>query len=66
MSVYFTCRYTIVGGQYIFETNDIEAGWDGSIKGEKCPAGLYVYVADYEFQDDFEIKSSRGSFTLIR
>jgi|GEM_PF-1140584 len=53
-------------GQFIFETNDIEAGWDGNIKGEKCPAGLYVYVADYVFQDDLEIKTSRGSFTLIR
>jgi len=53
-------------GQFIFETNDIEAGWDGNIKGEKCPAGLYVYVADYEFQDDNEMKTSRGSFTLIR
>jgi gliding motility-associated-like protein len=53
-------------GQFMFETNDIKAGWDGSIKGEKCPAGLYVYVADYEFQDDFETKTSRGCFTLIR
>jgi gliding motility-associated-like protein len=53
-------------GQFIFETNDIEAGWDGNIKGEKCPAGLYVYVADYEFQDDNEMKTSRGSFTLTR
>jgi gliding motility-associated-like protein len=53
-------------GQFMFETNDIESGWNGLFKGKKCPAGLYVYVADYEFQDDFEIKTSRGSFTLIR
>jgi len=53
-------------GQLMFETNDMITGWNGIIGGEKCPSGLYIFVADYEVQDDAKIKSVRGSFTLIR
>jgi len=53
-------------GQLLFETNDFIAGWNGIFKGEKCPADLYFYIADYEFQDDPKTRTSRGSFTLIR
>lgn len=53
-------------GQLMFETNDMVTGWDGLINGKKSPYGLYIFVADYEVQDDASIKSVRGSFTLIR
>ncbi len=53
-------------GQLLFETSEMITGWNGNIRGEKCPSGLYVYVVDYEVQDAVETKTSRGSFTLIR
>jgi len=53
-------------GQFLFETNDIETGWNGKIKGVDYPADLYAFVASCEFQDSKETKTSRGTFRLIR
>lgn len=53
-------------GQLIFETNDINAGWNGMSHGEYYPADLYVYIVSYEIQDDVKPKTLRGTFTLIR
>ena len=53
-------------GQFLYETDDITAGWNGLVGGKECPADLYVYVATYELQDIAGTKTSRGSFRLIR
>jgi gliding motility-associated-like protein len=53
-------------GQLMFETSDMITGWNGNIRSEKCPSGLYVYVVDYVVQDAVETKTNRGSITLIR
>lgn len=53
-------------GQLLFETNDVKNGWEGSINGKDCAAGLYVYVATYVLKYMKETKTSRGSFTLVR
>ncbi len=29
-------------GERLFETSDLYTGWDGTYKGNKCPAGVYV------------------------
>ena len=34
-------------GQMIFETRDSTIGWDGFIKNEAAPLGVYVYKIDY-------------------
>jgi gliding motility-associated-like protein len=53
-------------GQLLFESDDAETGWTG-ITGEKgCPAGLYVYVATYEFKYLGETNAARGSFSLLK
>ncbi|MDO9257565.1 MAG: gliding motility-associated C-terminal domain-containing protein [Bacteroidales bacterium] len=52
-------------GQFLFETNNLETGWNGFMNGVKCPSGLYVYLVSYIFQDAAETKTKRGSFTLI-
>ena len=31
-------------GEKIFETEDINAGWDGGYKGKDCPAGIYKCI----------------------
>lgn len=53
-------------GQVIFETDNMNQGWDGKSKGETCPSGLYIYTASYELQPGTGIKTQRGAFTLLR
>jgi gliding motility-associated-like protein len=53
-------------GKFLFETNDIIAGWYGSIADSKCPEDLYLYIATYQLKDIAGTKSTRGSFMLIR
>jgi gliding motility-associated-like protein len=35
-------------GSMVFESNSLEYGWNGKIKGEPCPTGVYVWVIFYE------------------
>jgi gliding motility-associated-like protein len=53
-------------GQLLFETDNIETGWNGMFRGELCPAGVYVYTATYEFAGSGERKTISGNFTLLR
>lgn len=34
-------------GQMIFESSELQTGWDGTYKGKKVPGGVYVYRIDY-------------------
>lgn len=42
---YKSINYTIYNrwGQLIFESNDLNIGWDGKYLGENCQQGIYVY-----------------------
>ena len=52
-------------GELIFETNDVQATWDGKYQGEICEQDVYGY--SIQLVDMFgRHKSYRGSFTLIR
>jgi len=55
-------------GQMIFDTSDLNQGWDGTFKGEACQAGVYVYRIVYQ---DFgmgtqENKVMEGTVMLVR
>ena len=52
-------------GQKVFETTDIEEGWDGKLKGQPQPVGTYVYVIDAITIEGKPFKKS-GSVTLIK
>jgi gliding motility-associated-like protein len=52
-------------GQFLFETDDTETGWTGMSGGKDCPAGIYFYIATYEFKYLEETNTVRGSFTLL-
>jgi gliding motility-associated-like protein len=56
-------------GQLVFRTNDYNQGWDGTFKGEKAPAGAYVYTVSAKFSgytgSNPEVQK-RGTFMLIR
>ncbi len=51
-------------GQLIFETNDYEEGWDGTVGGTKSPQGTYVYRLTYSSVFNKPV-IKQGSVTLI-
>jgi gliding motility-associated-like protein len=61
----FTMRIYNRIGEKMFESNDINYGWDGTYKGENARADSYYYTIQYETLDKnkFEYK---GDFVLIR
>lgn len=52
-------------GQLIFETRQLNNGWDGLFKGLPQPSGVYVWVAEGKDLTG-KIVRSKGSFVLIR
>lgn len=52
-------------GEKVFETTDMNKGWDGTYKGRKCDPAVYVYYIDATcITKDKYIK--KGNITLIR
>jgi gliding motility-associated-like protein len=52
-------------GQMVFETKDIDKGWDGTFNGEPQPIGVYVYMVE-AFTGTKERFYKQGNVTLIR
>ncbi|MCK5856003.1 MAG: gliding motility-associated C-terminal domain-containing protein [Bacteroidales bacterium] len=52
-------------GEKLFETTEINQGWDGTFKGSNAPAQAYVYLIKLRDNDGNEIVKT-GSFVLIR
>ncbi len=52
-------------GQKVFETQDINKGWDGRFNGEDQPMGTYIYAIDAE-TDAGKRFYKEGNVTLIR
>ncbi len=55
-------------GQMIYETTDINKGWDGTYKGSPCMLGVYVYRIVYEEfgQQPMESKVVEGTVMLVK
>jgi gliding motility-associated-like protein len=52
-------------GQKVFETNDVNIGWDGKLKGVVQPMDVYAYTLSVEFSDGKKA-TKKGDITLIR
>lgn len=52
-------------GEKVFESDDINIGWDGYYKGELCKADVYVYKAKGKFLDGTPFEKV-GDVTLLR
>lgn len=52
-------------GQIVFETEDVFAGWNGTILGRKQPTGAYVYLIKFNDFDNTPFQHS-GTLLLIR
>ncbi len=53
-------------GELIFETTDVDQGWDGRYKGDKCQEGVYVWKIDYTNVVDGSNQNVIGHVSLIR
>jgi gliding motility-associated-like protein len=53
-------------GQVVFETKDWRKRWDGTLNGQKQPAGTYVWVLTFTHVDTKEKVFQKGATTLIR
>lgn len=54
-------------GNIIFHTNDFSAQWDGTYKGQPCPAGAYTYLIRYTTRScPYDHRTCLGQVTLLR
>jgi gliding motility-associated-like protein len=52
-------------GNKIFESNDVNKGWDGTFNGKNSEAGVYAYFLDVILYTDKKLVK-KGDVTLIR
>ena len=53
-------------GELLFETNNIDSGWDGSFNGKKAPNGTYVWKINAKEKYTPIIHNNWGKITLTR
>jgi gliding motility-associated-like protein len=56
-------------GEQLFESYELENGWDGIYQGENCPIGVYVYLIEYKAMgngNDQSKEKRQGMVTLVR
>lgn len=60
-------RYAIYNrwGNMVFETTDINEGWDGTFNGEQQPVGVYVYTIEAVSHNGEAIRK-QGNVTLLK
>lgn len=52
-------------GEKVFESNDINKGWDGSFKNVKQNSGVFVWYCEYQLKNE-PLEHQKGTVTLIR
>lgn len=52
-------------GQIIYESKDINEGWDGTIKGKPAELGVYIYQVRYVDSQGM-LRRQNGQITLLR
>jgi gliding motility-associated-like protein len=62
-----TAKVTVYNrwGEKMFETTDINKGWDGTANGQECMQGVYVYHVDVIGFND-QVYKFNGTVTLMR
>ncbi len=52
-------------GEKVFESTDIQIGWDGTFRGVPAQEGVYVYYLEGEIEEGGSI-TKKGDITLVR
>ena len=54
-------------GELVFETDDIQKGWDGRISGKLCPSDVYVWLVNYQGTEvSGSTRIQKGNVLLLR
>jgi gliding motility-associated-like protein len=57
-------------GEMVYESYDMNQGWDGTYNGQAVPAGVYVYQVEASFGNFVSLPNNhpykKGSITVIR
>jgi gliding motility-associated-like protein len=53
-------------GEQVFESRDPLIGWNGEYKDKPLPSDAYVYVLNYESEDEIRPVRKEGDFSLFR
>jgi gliding motility-associated-like protein len=53
-------------GNKLFDTNDPQTAWDGTVNGVMSDEGTYIYVIDYSSASTYRTNMLKGTFVLIR
>lgn len=53
-------------GEIIFETHDVNYGWDGTYQGKKCPDGTYVWSIHIRKRQSTDFLDIKGHITILR
>ena len=61
----YTFRVFNRWGEMVFETHDINAQWDGKLKGETCEQDVYIWTVNGEYYNN-DLFAFRGTVTLLR
>ena len=52
-------------GELVFETTDLNRGWNGTYKGLPQNSGVFVWMCQYQFEGETP-KQEKGTAVLIR
>lgn len=60
-------RFTIFNrwGQKVFETNELQKGWDGKLQGIDISSSIFVWLCEFKFEGR-EMEKKKGTVSLIR
>ena len=53
-------------GEKLFETKEIEMGWDGTYKGETVTNGVYLYQIRFKTTEDLTFQNIGGILNVVR
>ena len=53
-------------GDMVFDSDDVNKGWDGTYKGKPFPLGVYVYQLTVTIKDTGEQRKITGRVTVVR
>ncbi len=53
-------------GEIVFQTDNIQEGWDGTYKGHPAKEGTYTWKLQFGLIDTDEVKLVTGNVNLIR